>query len=161
MSMGARIAEARKAKGFTQEYIAEKLNVSRQAVSKWEKDISSPDTKNLIALAELLCVSVDYLAAGKTREVPEMASAAASLAWGFRIGSLICLIVAAVCWCVGLFSGEYTDMVQIPISSGMRMGIPLLMYGESPAAIGLLLISIVSLILMILFLILGNAAEKK
>ena len=52
MTIGNRIAELRKAKGFTQEYVADQLGVSRQAVSKWEQDQTSPDTKNLIALAE-------------------------------------------------------------------------------------------------------------
>ena len=65
-SIGERIAELRKSKNLSQEYIAERLDVTRQAVSKWEQDVSSPDTKNLIALAELLEVSVEYLATGKS-----------------------------------------------------------------------------------------------
>ena len=65
MSMGNRIAEQRKQKNFSQEYIAEKLGISRQAVSKWEKDLSKPDTSNLIKLAELFNVSVEYLTADK------------------------------------------------------------------------------------------------
>ena len=65
MTIGTRIKALRKEMNFTQEYVAEKLNVSRQAVSKWEKDISNPDTYNLISLAELLNSSVEYIAAGK------------------------------------------------------------------------------------------------
>ncbi len=65
MTIGNRIGELRKQKNFSQEYLAEKLDVSRQAVSKWEQDKSSPDTQNLIALAEILGVSVEYLATGK------------------------------------------------------------------------------------------------
>ena len=64
-SIGRRIAELRKQYNYSQEYIAERLDVSRQAVSKWEQDISSPDTNNLIALAVLFDVSVEYLAIGK------------------------------------------------------------------------------------------------
>ena len=52
-TIGQRISELRKNSSFSQEYVAEKLNVSRQAVSKWEQDLSAPDTYNLIALAEL------------------------------------------------------------------------------------------------------------
>lgn len=70
-SIGERIAELRKSKNLSQEYIAERLDVTRQAVSKWEQDISSPDTKNLIALSELLEVSVEYLATGKTAPLSE------------------------------------------------------------------------------------------
>jgi len=70
-TIGSRIAELRKNKNLSQEYVAEQLEVSRQAVSKWEQDLSSPDTKNLIALAELLGVSVEYLATGKTAVINE------------------------------------------------------------------------------------------
>jgi HTH-type transcriptional regulator/antitoxin HipB len=54
MSIGQRISERRRQLGYSQEYVAENMNVSRQAVSKWEQDLSAPDTYNLIALAELL-----------------------------------------------------------------------------------------------------------
>ena len=70
MTLGKRISEERKRLSLSQEYIAEKLGVSRQAVSKWETDQSSPDTNNLIALAELFGVSVEYLATGKVPEAP-------------------------------------------------------------------------------------------
>ncbi len=71
MSIGKRISELRKQKNLSQEYIAEKLGVSRQAVSKWEQDLSAPDTYNLIALAELLGVTVEYIAMGKKEESSE------------------------------------------------------------------------------------------
>lgn len=68
MSIGQRISKLRKDNGFSQEYVAEKLDVSRQAVSKWETDSSAPDTYNLIALAELFDVSVEYIAIGKQED---------------------------------------------------------------------------------------------
>ena len=71
MTLGERIANLRKKSGYSQEYIAEQLEVSRQAVSKWEKDLSSPDTGNLIKLAELLNTSVQFLATGKDFYFPE------------------------------------------------------------------------------------------
>ena len=67
-TIGQRISELRKNSSFSQEYVAERLNVSRQAVSNWEQDLSAPDTYNLIALAELFDVSVEYIATGKVRE---------------------------------------------------------------------------------------------
>ena len=51
----------RKNKGLTQEETAEKLNVSRQAVAKWESGQAYPDIANLIRISDLLNVSVDYL----------------------------------------------------------------------------------------------------
>lgn len=68
MTLGNRIGLLRKEKKLSQEFVAETLNVSRQAVSKWENDISSPDTENLIALAKLLEVDVEFLATGALAE---------------------------------------------------------------------------------------------
>ena len=68
MTIGQRIAKCRKEKNLSQEYIAEMLEVSRQAVSKWECDLTEPDTGNLIALSNLFGVSVEYLAKGETVE---------------------------------------------------------------------------------------------
>lgn len=56
-----RLYEYRKAANLSQEQVAEKLGVSRQAVSKWECAESSPDTENLIGLAMLYGVTVDEL----------------------------------------------------------------------------------------------------
>ena len=56
-----RLADMRRAHGLSQEELAEKLNLSRQAISKWERAESSPDTDNLIALARLYGVSLDEL----------------------------------------------------------------------------------------------------
>ena len=64
MTTGQRINKCRKAKKLSQEYIALMLGVTRQAVSKWENDLSIPDTENYINLAKLFGVSVEYLAFG-------------------------------------------------------------------------------------------------
>ncbi len=61
VDIAKRLADRRRAAGFTQEELAEKLGVSRQAVSKWECSESSPDTDNLISLARLYDVSLDDL----------------------------------------------------------------------------------------------------
>ena len=63
--LGIRLYELRKMKGLSQEELAEKLFVSRQAVSKWERDEAYPDTDNLIALADLYGISLDELVRGK------------------------------------------------------------------------------------------------
>ena len=65
MSIGERITELRKVKEISQVELAKMLGVSRQAVSKWETDQSSPDTIRLIRLAELLDTEVEYLATGR------------------------------------------------------------------------------------------------
>ena len=67
LAMAQRLVDRRKAAGLSQEALAAKLNVSRQAVSKWERSESSPDTDNLIALAALYGVSLDELLYGSTQ----------------------------------------------------------------------------------------------
>nr|WP_276938129.1 helix-turn-helix transcriptional regulator [Helcococcus sueciensis] len=64
-TIGMRIQQARKQKGFTQSELADKLYVSAQAVSKWENDQASPDITMLSSLSEILGVTIDYLINGK------------------------------------------------------------------------------------------------
>ena len=68
MTIGTRIKELRQKCNYSQEYVAGQLEVSRQAVSKWENDITSPDTNNLIMLAQLFDSTVEYIASGKEPE---------------------------------------------------------------------------------------------
>ena len=65
LAMAQRLVDRRKAAGISQEALAAQLGVSRQAVSKWERSESSPDTDNLIALAALYGVSLDELLYGE------------------------------------------------------------------------------------------------
>ncbi|MGN0528538.1 MAG: helix-turn-helix domain-containing protein [Eubacterium sp.] len=58
---GKRLYEYRRANGYSQEAIARLLGVSRQAVSKWERGESSPDTDNLIALSQIYNVTIDEM----------------------------------------------------------------------------------------------------
>ena len=69
MILGERIAYYRKKAGYSQEGLAEQLNVSRQAISKWETGEATPDAERIIALAAVLGISTDTLLLGK--EEPE------------------------------------------------------------------------------------------
>ena len=60
-TFGQRLSRLRKVSGLTQEVLAEKVNVTSQAVSKWENDISLPDIAILISLADIFNTSVDEL----------------------------------------------------------------------------------------------------
>ena len=68
IEIASRLTALRKDHGYSQEELAEKLGVSRQAVSKWERAESSPDTDNLIALAKLYGVSLDQLVGNTAAE---------------------------------------------------------------------------------------------
>lgn len=61
VEIAQRLAELRRARGYSQESLARELGLSRQAVSKWERAESSPDTDNLLTLAKLYGVSLDEL----------------------------------------------------------------------------------------------------
>lgn len=65
MAIGERITDLRKASGLSQGKLASLLDVSRQAVSKWENDQSCPDTIKMIQLADILNTDVEYLATGR------------------------------------------------------------------------------------------------
>ena len=67
MTLGEKIQELRRKNAMSQDVLAEKLEVSRQAVSKWERDEAIPETDKIVRLAQLFSVSTDYL----LMDVPE------------------------------------------------------------------------------------------
>ena len=99
MTIGQRISELRKNSGYSQEFVAEKLDVSRQAVSKWETDVSAPDTYNLIALSQLFGVTVEFIATGKKEDSPASKTLDTS-----RKGVKITRIVGLILLGAGLFA---------------------------------------------------------
>lgn len=64
MNIADRIQYLRKQKGFSQEELADKVGVSRQAVSKWESEQSTPDLEKIIIMSELFEVTTDYILKG-------------------------------------------------------------------------------------------------
>ncbi len=73
MEFNNKLYELRKQKGFSQEELANRLNVSRQTVSKWEVGDSTPDMEKLIAISDLFGISLDELVLDKAPEpVPEV-----------------------------------------------------------------------------------------
>jgi len=71
MTMAERLQRLRKEHHFSQEQLAEKLQVSRQAVSKWENGQTAPDLNNIIAMSNLYEVTTDYILIGKERSPKE------------------------------------------------------------------------------------------
>ncbi|MBQ8555410.1 MAG: helix-turn-helix transcriptional regulator [Clostridia bacterium] len=61
MTFGEKLQHLRKARGWTQEELAQRVGVSRQSMSKWEGDAALPDTANVVVLADLFGVTMDYL----------------------------------------------------------------------------------------------------
>ena len=65
MSLGKRLTQLRKAKGLSQEQLAEKLDLTRQTISKWELNQSTPDLDYLVRLSDYFEVTTDYLIKGE------------------------------------------------------------------------------------------------
>ena len=61
MTLGEKLSKLRKEYNYTQEQLADILDVSRQSISKWESDIAYPETEKLIELGKLFECSMDYL----------------------------------------------------------------------------------------------------
>lgn len=68
--LGENIRALRKARGLSQQELAERLHVVRQTVSKWEQGLSVPDADMLVRLAECLEVSVEELLGAQSRKAP-------------------------------------------------------------------------------------------
>lgn len=64
MNIADRIKYLRKQKGYSQEELADKVGVSRQAVSKWESEQSTPDLEKIIAMSDIFEVTTDYILKG-------------------------------------------------------------------------------------------------
>lgn len=90
-SIGETIATLRKEKGMTQSQLAEKMNVTDKAVSKWERDLSCPDINTISKLADILDVSVEELLKAKKSEYT-----------GSKIKDLFNLILKAVALAMGI-----------------------------------------------------------
>ena len=71
-TLGKRIATLRKEKNLKQDDLAQKLNISPQAISKWENDLTCPDISILPELSSILGVSIDELLTGKKEETVKM-----------------------------------------------------------------------------------------
>lgn len=91
MTTGQKIYECRRKAGMTQEELADKLGVSRQAVSKWEADAAFPETEKILELCKMFSLSADELLFGETRggepqtvpaEAEEKADTGEGVSWG-------------------------------------------------------------------------------
>ena len=72
MEIGKKLKDARIHSGFTQEVVAEKINVSRQTISNWENEKSYPDIISVIELSNLYCISLDDLLKGDSKMIEHL-----------------------------------------------------------------------------------------
>ena len=86
MEFNNKLYELRKMKGFSQEELANRLNVTRQTVSKWEVGDSTPDMEKLVAMSDLFGITLDELVLDKA-PAPDPAPAAQTQTAGAEIYS--------------------------------------------------------------------------
>lgn len=108
MTLGERIKSYRQKKGLSQEGLAEKVNVSRQAITKWENDSGIPDIDNLISLSRVMGISLDELVTGeKESDITDIKERAVYQRNGnckLYLIAVICFLIASVCWFISLIS---------------------------------------------------------
>lgn len=98
------IKDLRKQHNYTQEELAEKLNTSRQTVSKWEQGISEPDLIMLMQLSQLFSVSTDYLITGSDNIIKKDNKSYYEMNfWAFMSKKwwVIIIIVIIICGTIG------------------------------------------------------------
>ena len=118
-NLGEMISSLRKEKGMTQSELAEKMNVTDKAVSKWERDLSCPDINTISKLADVLEVSVDELLQAKKKEYSNT-----------KLKDLINLIFKAIAVAMGVAVIVLNVLNKIDIKSSVIMlGIGILCIG--------------------------------
>ena len=132
MNISDRIQSLRKAKGITQEQLADAVGVSRQAVSKWEAEQSVPDLERVVAMAEYFDVTTDYLLRG-IEPAPKKGS-------GSRVSPRTMCIIATALDAAGLILGgglwfEYQNWLCVAVMLIFQLAavtVCLLTKGERP-----------------------------
>jgi transcriptional regulator with XRE-family HTH domain len=109
--MGQIISTLRREKGMTQKEIADRLNITDKAVSKWERDLAYPDTQTIPKLAEILGISVE-----------ELLNAKAVPATGHKgVNFLIETILKAVPMAMGIAVTVLSVLGELDSQSGFAM----------------------------------------
>ena len=125
MDFGMKLQSLRKEKGLSQEALAEKLHVSRQAVSKWESGAGYPEMDKLILISDLFGVTIDYLIKDSHESVPDDQRAESKYFmnsqkikeymnfkrhFGLRIGGAVSAIILSVIFPI-LMSDKQYEMI--------------------------------------------------
>lgn len=106
VTMGELISKLRKEKGMTQKDLADKMNVTDKAVSKWERNLSCPDINSLPALADVLGISVEELLnTTKKEDTPKKDNLLTTIFFAVPLAMGICVFVTALLGELTLRSG--------------------------------------------------------
>lgn len=118
MKFGEKLSFLRKQNGMTQMELAEKLDISRQAVSRWEQEMSEPSTENLVSIGKLFGVSIDDLVNEAVQIQTEATVQVAVAEEGgtekkhsrysilIIVGTMLFVVVTVLAVCIGLKKGQ-------------------------------------------------------
>ena len=118
MTLGQRLAFYRKKSCLTQQQLGKMINVSAQAVSKWENDQAEPDVATICRLSQIYQISTDALLTGKEHEAPAMATPQAPtkrrMRWGLvTLLILLAAMIGTVAWI--LFANDTAALPLTPL----------------------------------------------
>lgn len=108
-SLGEMISSLRKEKGMTQSELAEKMNVTDKAVSKWERNLSCPDVNSIPKLAEVLGITVEELLNAQTKKERN------------KIDEIINIVLIGVGLAMGICVVVTSILKQIDMNSAITM----------------------------------------
>lgn len=123
MKLPDKMIKHRKANGWSQEDFAEKLNVSRQAISRWENGTALPDAQNILQISKLFDVSADYLLNDEyesDNDIPAVKTATKETESLFlkkkhlHLVAAICFTISAFCALTGVVNS--TNEIELALS---------------------------------------------
>ena len=170
MNTGEKISKIRKMSGMTQEELAEKMNVSRQTISKWEKGTSSPDLESAVAFCELFQISLDdFMKGDKAMKKEEKISLQDMMKINQRTQKKTILLLSGLFFLViGIMAGLFittlsstTDSIEYILYRYIATG----QYEYAPVNYWRVMLPVISLIgigiILCIAYILENLKEKK
>ena len=170
MNTGEKISKIRKMSGMTQEELAEKMNVSRQTISKWEKGSSSPDLESAVAFCELFQISLDdFIKGDQSEKKEEKISLQDMIRINRRTQKKIILLLSGLFFLViGILAALFiatisitTDSIEYMLYRYIATG----QYAYAPISYWRLILPVISLvgigIVLCIAYIMENRKEKK
>ena len=105
----------RKQKGYSQEELADKVGVSRQAISKWESEQSTPDLEKVIAMSELFEVTTDYILKG----IEPVSTTNRKTVKTLYLGFVLIFATIAGIWSFAANRFNYDEIIMIILAGGV------------------------------------------
>ena len=107
MNIGEKILQLRKKEGMSQEELAEKLNVTRQTISKWETNQSAPDFEKIIPLCEVFNIKADELLRGEIKEKDQSDDKVIRKKTALKVSISVFLYFLAIIWLISMSTNTW------------------------------------------------------